>query len=381
MASKKLPTKFAPAERALPEEILRQNRLFAKRKLLGILPNTIPCVLIVVNEHRQIVFANKRLADLLPATQDPSDVLGRRPGEVLRCIHAFETEGGCGTTEFCSTCGAIHAILASQNGLSDVKECRIIREPDGEALEFRVWTTPIAVDGETFTIFAALDISHEKRSQALEHIFLHDIYNVAYGLKWCTDLLKKDEPEQLEEFCQNVRRLSRELIDQIDAQKILIKADSGDLIPQPDRVGVRAVLRDAVALYEQHPVAMDRNLRLREQETDAEIVIDRTLLLRVLCNLLKNALEATKSGQTVTAGYSPDETGVEFWVHNPGVIPREVQLQIFQRSFSTKGAGRGLGAYCIKLLTERYLQGRVSFTSTPEKGTTFRLWYPLVSHT
>lgn len=58
-------------------------------------------------------------------------------------------------------------------------------------------------------------------------------------------------------------------------------------------------------------------------------------------------------------------------------MPYDVQLQVFQRSFSTKGIGRGLGTYSIRLLSERYLSGRVSFTSTPEAGTTFYAWYPL----
>ncbi len=70
------------------------------------------------------------------------------------------------------------------------------------------------------------------------------------------------------------------------------------------------------------------------------------------------------------------EDHVDFWVHNDGVMPRDVQLQVFQRSFSTKGPGRGLGTYSIKLLTERYLHGRASFTSTPETGTTFSVTYP-----
>ncbi len=57
-------------------------------------------------------------------------------------------------------------------------------------------------------------------------------------------------------------------------------------------------------------------------------------------------------------------------------MPREVQLQIFQRSFSTKGLGRGLGTYSVRLLTERYLKGSVSFTSSAEFGTTFRVRCP-----
>ena len=86
---------------------------------------------------------------------------------------------------------------------------------------------------------------------------------------------------------------------------------------------------------------------------------------------------ASQPGQTVSAGFQAQEGGVEFWVHNPTTMPREVQLQVFKRSFSTKGSSRGLGTYSVKLLTQRYLQGRVWFTSSPEEGTTFRVWLPL----
>jgi signal transduction histidine kinase len=65
-------------------------------------------------------------------------------------------------------------------------------------------------------------------------------------------------------------------------------------------------------------------------------------------------------------------------VHNPVYIMPEIQLQIFQRSFSTKGSGRGLGTYSIRLFSERYLKGKVSFTSNPQEGTTFRVQYPLL---
>jgi signal transduction histidine kinase len=71
------------------------------------------------------------------------------------------------------------------------------------------------------------------------------------------------------------------------------------------------------------------------------------------------------------------DDGVQFSVRNPGVIPPEVQLQLFQRSFSTKGANRGLGTYSVKLLTERYLGGRVWLNSNPDDGTVFHVWYPL----
>jgi len=374
--TKKSATEFAPAERASSEEISRQARLFTGKKLLGILPDVVPCILMVINDHRQIVFANERLLDLLSPEQRQAGILGRRPGEILGCVHAFENDEGCGTTESCSFCGAVNAMLTSLHGGARVEECRITRA-NGEALDLRVWTTPLALDGQPFMVFAALDISHEKRRQALEHIFLHDIGNVASGLKWYTELLERADPDKSRELHEAIGRLSRELLDEIDGQRTLVRAESGELVLRSQRLGTRQLLLEAVELYSHHPVSHERHLRLDPDAEDIAVTSDRTLLSRVLYNLIKNALEACRSGQTVTAGCARRDGMVEFRVHNPGFMPREVQLQIFQRSFSTKGPGRGLGTYSIKLLTERYLQGTVSFTSTPEQGTTFQVRYPL----
>lgn len=71
------------------------------------------------------------------------------------------------------------------------------------------------------------------------------------------------------------------------------------------------------------------------------------------------------------------DNDVEFAVHNNGVMPEDMQLQIFQRSFSTKGSNRGIGTYSIKLFTERYLKGKVWFTSEKDEGTTFYVRYSL----
>jgi sensor histidine kinase regulating citrate/malate metabolism len=57
-------------------------------------------------------------------------------------------------------------------------------------------------------------------------------------------------------------------------------------------------------------------------------------------------------------------------------MQKDVQLQLFQRSFSTKGKGRGLGTYSIKLLTENYLKGKVRFETRRESGTTFFIKIP-----
>ncbi len=106
-----------------------------------------------------------------------------------------------------------------------------------------------------------------------------------------------------------------------------------------------------------------------------EIDTDKTLLSRIIGNLVKNALEAEKAGAVITISCRKIESGAAFLVLNPGQMPDDSRLQVFQRSFSTKGAGRGLGTYSILLLTEKYLKGKVSFTTGPG-GTEFKAEYP-----
>jgi signal transduction histidine kinase len=93
--------------------------------------------------------------------------------------------------------------------------------------------------------------------------------------------------------------------------------------------------------------------------------------------MLLNALEASAPPSAVTLGCRASGQRAELWVQNDGEIPREVQLQIFQRGFSTNGPGRGFGAYLMKLIAERFLGGTVSFRSSRQEGTTFVLSLPL----
>lgn len=91
---------------------------------------------------------------------------------------------------------------------------------------------------------------------------------------------------------------------------------------------------------------------------------DPTVLRRIVGNMLLNALEASDRGMTVEVAFEQNGTTVRIAVTNPGEIPVQVQLQIFQRSFSSKGTpGRGIGTYSMKLFGERYLGGQVGFTS------------------
>ena len=371
-------THFAPSGREPEGVIRRQRNAFAAEPLFRKVLLGAPGFFMMLNSRRQLVMGNRRLLEFLNIVNEEV-IYGRRPGELLGCIHAGVMEDGCGTSEFCSTCGAIRAILSALSGVEDEQECRITRSRGtlSESLDLRIHTVPTDLDGERFTAVFAHDISHEKRRNILERIFFHDVLNTAGAIRGFAEMLKDGYGEMMEEFLDAVVSGSNRLIMEIQAQKDLVAAENSDLSCTPVPLETLSFLKNLPALYADRSSAIERLAVIDEDSENIPFICDPVLLGRIIGNMLKNAMEASSAGETVTLACKAVGEEVVFSVHNPSWMPREVQLQVFERSFSTKGKNRGLGTYSMKLLSERYLKGRVWFTTDPEKGTTFFGAYPL----
>jgi signal transduction histidine kinase len=246
------------------------------------------------------------------------------------------------------------------------------------SLDLRVRATPIHLPGGTYVIVAIKDIGDEKRRRALERIFFHDALNTAGGVRSLSEAILEDDriPDDAREMLELVRCGATQLVDEIESQRTLASAESGDLVVRLVEVDLLEVLRRVESIYRHHVLARGRPLVIDPASSSRAVRTDPPLLARVVGNMVKNALEAIDEGKAVTIGCRGAGDTVEVSVHNPAFIPVDVQLQIFARSFSTKGPDRGLGTYSMKLLVERYLGGSVSFTSKPEEGTTFTARLP-----
>jgi signal transduction histidine kinase len=368
---------FAPLERLTAEEINRRHTLLAEDEGLRTIIDAMPEFVMIVSPTRQVLLGNRALTDFA-VSQGCGAMVGMRPGELLSCRHALAAPAGCGTGEACRTCGAVEAILAGLAGNHASYECRILREtPQGmEALDLKVWGTPFRWRGEALALVVAVDISNEKRRKVLERIFFHDILNTAGVISNLTELLVEGIMT-LDEAKDDLTETARVLVAEIRGQRELLAAENNELTVKPKPLHSRLFLESIVLIYRNTRLGREREIIIVPGECETAFYSDERLLGRIIGNLIKNALEATPEGGTVTLGCSLQGEEISFWCKNDGMIPKDTQLQIFNRSYSTKDPDRGIGTYSVKLLTERYLKGKVGFTSNVAQGTTFTVTYPL----
>lgn len=366
-------SKFAPADRSTLESILNSNFSLEKIQYLNEIFCSLSFIFCILDKNRQIVFTNDILLKTL-GIDTVKQILGKRFGEAINCLYSDKEEGGCGTSETCRYCGAINVILESQKtGAKTTMECRIRRMLNGTEnfLDIEVTATPFLHEDENFTIFSLLDITDRKRRAIIEKIFFHDIMNAASGVHGFFEIFDSIDKEEQQDFIQMGASLSQQIIDEIVAHRLLTQAENHELLVKRETIDSLAFIRNIAGDLRFHEVAKGKNIVVSEKSESVSFESDPVLLRRVLNNMIKNALEASSEGQTITIKATKMDQKVKFSVHNPKFIPKDIEMQVFMRSFSTKGAQRGLGTYSMKILGEQYLGGKVDFTTSETKGTTF----------
>jgi signal transduction histidine kinase len=339
----------------------------------------VPEFVVVLNQERQVVYANNALLEFLNAGS-PRPLCGRRPGELLHCIHSAEMEHGCGTSASCRICGAAQAIRETQStNASSIRECTIVTRDQGKELtyNFRIMTTPFLIEEQRFVLLSLSDIGELKRKGALERIFFHDILKTATSLKVHINLVKRSSRGDASlRFVGDLEAIADSLIEEIRSQKMLVSAENGTLEVQKNLISSKELVEHILKLFIHDELAEGKKLEIAPFSEPLAFVSDEAILRRVLVNAVKNALEAAPKSSLVTIGFGGSSAAIRFSVHNDGMIDEAVQTSIFRRYYSTKGRGRGLGTYSMKLLTEEYLGGEVFFDSSEEAGTTFTFVIP-----
>lgn len=373
-------TYFDTPERSTPEEIIDDFLLFKVNPLISEILEGFPEFVVVLNKNRQIVAFNNKAYSAF-RLKEAEQILGKRIGEALNCIHSGLLSGGCGTATFCRECGAAKAIKYTWDNHQKIEEeCKItsLSEEKEFSREYSVFTQPINFKNNYYTLFSVKDISSENRKDALERIFFHDILNTSGAINGLTQLLiKEKEKDEIEKLIHSLLISSEQLLNEILLQQEIRHAEEGNLRVNIKDTMINDILMAAFDLYQNHELSLDKNFSVSFLNEDVFIKTDKVLVVRSLGNLIKNALEATTNNDEVRLYAFVTEDTVYLNVYNSQLIPENVQLQLFQRSFSTKQKkGRGIGLYSVKLIIEQNLRGKVSFVSDKQLGTVFTIELP-----
>jgi len=150
---KKAKTYFASAERLDYDEVYSQTiKILGLKEVISVL-NTIPNLIAILNKERQVVYANKAFTEMI-GLKNFEDGLGKRPGELFKCIYAHDTIYGCGTAENCRYCGAILTVLNCQETNQKQENDALITifgsNKEQIPIHLNVIANPLYVDNQIF---------------------------------------------------------------------------------------------------------------------------------------------------------------------------------------------------------------------------------------
>jgi signal transduction histidine kinase len=142
---------------------------------------------------------------------------------------------------------------------------------------------------------------------------------------------------------------------------------------QNETLNVVTIVKMAVDIFDENFIHFSSD----EEEIIAKL--DRTQLIRVVTNLVKNATQAIVNvdDPNVLVTVSKDGEYVKLTVEDNGMgIPMESKDKVFEPKFTTKTSGMGLGLGMVKNIVETY-KGTINFTSESNVGTVFTIRFPI----
>ena len=108
--------------------------------------------------------------------------------------------------------------------------------------------------------------------------------------------------------------------------------------------------------------------------------LDRTQWIRVITNLVQNALQSIPKNRIAQIGIQlktePGKTLLSIMDNGNG-IPDQIKDKIFEPKFTTKTSGMGLGLGIVKSIIESH-NGIIEYVSKKDKGTTFTITLPQI---
>ena len=148
--------------------------------------------------------------------------------------------------------------------------------------------------------------------------------------------------------------------------------------PQLKLVSLNEVVATTLDLLKPELDNRGLNIRTKMAPRLPAAPVDATQMQQVLVNLVKNAMQSMSKGGTLTLQTGDGAAGVWVSVADTGSgIPQEQINRIFEPFFTTKTRGTGLGLMIVQRIVRAH-GGKLELESHAGRGTTFRIWLPLL---
>ncbi len=226
-------------------------------------------------------------------------------------------------------------------------------------------------------------LAQSEREQAWREMakqVAHEIKNPLTPMRLTVQSFQRKFDENDPNLRQKLNDYTKTIIQQIDTMTAVASAFSNFAsmpAQQNETLNVVEVVEFSLDIFNEEYITFT--------STEAEIitVMDRTQLIRIITNLVKNAIQALPEEQeekSIEVSVQRDEEGVTILVKDNGIgIEPDNQEHIFEPKFTTKTSGMGLGLGIIKNIIENY-KGTITFESEYGKGTTFKVTLPFTNH-
>jgi DNA-binding response OmpR family regulator/two-component sensor histidine kinase len=176
-----------------------------------------------------------------------------------------------------------------------------------------------------------------------------------------------------------IKRNTHNLLELVNQILDLSKLEAGKLkmtVVQADLIAyLRFILESFHSLAERNDIKLSFNTNVEQLWMD----YDAEKLLRIVSNLIDNAIKYTKEGGDVTLTVnSSDESQVKIEIKDTGIgIPEKELPHIFDRFYQVEGSfGTGIGLSLVKQLVH-LMDGQIHAESEENKGTSFFLQLPV----
>ncbi|MCB0817309.1 MAG: HAMP domain-containing histidine kinase, partial [Flavobacteriales bacterium] len=193
------------------------------------------------------------------------------------------------------------------------------------------------------------------------------------------------EPERLRSYARIIREENERLRAQVERVLQLATLDRENLHLKREEVDLHTVVHEVAGAMKLTLEERKGSLTLELQATRSVVRGDRMHLGNVVRNLLDNAIKYCTDVPVIVVRTRDRNGSFLLEVRDNGIGIRKEDLRhVFERFYRVPTGnvhnvkGFGLGLHYVKQIAEAH-QGHVDATSTPGRGSTFRLELPLLN--